>query len=56
MAARPTGPESQVGSRLPLQMRIAWPIITEAAQMTARDAYAPTATRAGIVWERRTGP
>ena len=51
IAASPTGPESQVSWRLPLRMRIAWPITSEAAQMTARDAYAASAKRAGIVRE-----
>jgi hypothetical protein len=37
-AASPTGPESQDSSRPPLSIRIAWPITSEAAQMTARAA------------------
>ncbi len=55
IAARPTGPESQLSSLLPLAERIAWPITNEAAQMTARDAYAAS-KRARIVRELGAPP
>ena len=38
IAARPTGPASQVSSRRPHSERIAWPTASEAAQTTATDA------------------
>ena len=45
IAARPTGPASQVSSRRPHSERIAWPTTSEAAQSTATDAYAPSKGR-----------
>jgi hypothetical protein len=57
MAASPIGPASQLSSRSPHRERIACPISNEAAQMTARDAYAASAdtTEARIVDGRSNG-
>ena len=49
IAASPTGPESHLSSRSPQRERIACPMTSEAAQMTARDAYAASTTSARIV-------